>query len=277
VFYRKNIIVKFRNNNSKKGYKEKMFNRFNRLGVGAVLAEFLGTAAFVSVALVLTETTAVSYFIATSVAITLAVIVLMFGSVSGAYVNPAITFGMWTARRIGTLRAVSYIAAQMLGGLAAWQLYQYLTDKPLAAKPVAFNAHLWIAEVVGTLILSLGFAAAASRVFDALQSAIAYSGALFAGIIVASVSSAGLLNPALALGVRSWGATYILGPLVGALIGINLYYLLFAPAVAGSAAVATTAAATGAGGRRATSAKKPAASRGRTASSRSKTAASRRR
>lgn len=222
-----------------------MLNRFNRLSAGALLAEFLGTAAFVSVALVLTETTAVSYFIATSVAVTLAVIVLMFGGVSGAHVNPAITFGMWTARRIGTLRAVGYIAAQMLGGLAAWQLYQYLTDRPLAAKTVTFNVHLWLAEVVGTFILALGFAAAASRVFDALQSAVAYASALFVGIIVASVSSAGLLNPALALGVRSWGLTYILGPLVGGLVGINLYYLLFAPMVArpAVAAAATTTAA----------------------------------
>jgi aquaporin Z len=206
-----------------------MFNRFNRAGVGAVLAEFLGTAVLVSVALVLTETTAVSYFIATSLAVTLTVIVLAFGGVSGSHVNPAITFGMWTARRIGTLRAVAYIAAQMLGGLAAWQLYQYMVDKPLAAKTIHFDTRVWVAELVGTFILALGFSAAVSRVLDALQSAAVYSAALFVGIIVASVGSAGLLNPAMALGLRSWGTVYILGPLVGALLGVNLYYLLFAP------------------------------------------------
>jgi glycerol uptake facilitator-like aquaporin len=128
-----------------------MFKGFNRAGVGAVLAEFLGTATLVSVALVLTETTAVSYFIATSLAVTLTVIVLAFGGASGAHVNPAITFGTWTARRIGTLRAISYIAAQLLGGLAAWQLYQYLVDKPLAAKTVHFDTRIWVAEMVGTL------------------------------------------------------------------------------------------------------------------------------
>jgi hypothetical protein len=52
---------------------------------------------------------------------------------------------------------------------------------------------------------------------------------LFVGVIVASVGSAGLLNPALALGLRSWGTVYVLGPLVGGLLGVNLYYLLFAP------------------------------------------------
>jgi len=206
-----------------------MVRYFGRSGVAPVLAEFLGTATLTSVALVLTETTAVSYFIATSLAVTLTVIVLMFGGVSGSHVNPAITFGMWTARRIGTLRAVAYIAAQMLGGLAAWQLYQYLTDKPLAAKTVHFDTHVWVAELVGTFVLALGFSAAISRVLDTLQSAVVYSAALFVGIIVASVASAGLLNPALALGVRSWGTVYLLGPLVGGLLGVNIYYLLFAP------------------------------------------------
>jgi aquaporin Z len=195
-----------------------MFRGFNRLSVGAVLAEFLGTAILVSVALVLTETTAVSYFIATSLAVTLVVIVLAFGGISGAHVNPAITFGTWTARRIGTLRAIAYIAAQMLGGLAAWQVYQYLVDKPLAARTIHFDTRIWVAEMIGTFVLALGFTAAV------------YSAALFVGIIVASVGSAGLLNPALALGLRSWSTVYILGPLVGALIGVNLYYLLFAPA-----------------------------------------------
>jgi aquaporin Z len=207
-----------------------MFNRFNRAGVGAVLAEFIGTATLVSVALVLTETTAVSYFIATSLAVTLTVIVLVFGGVSGAHVNPALTFGMWTARRIGTLRSVAYIAAQLLGGLAAWQLYQYLVDKPVAAKTVHFDTRIWVAEMVGTFILALGFTAAISRVLDALQSAIAISAALFTGVIVASVGSAGFLNPAIALGLRSWGTVYVLGPLVGALLGVNIYYLFFAPA-----------------------------------------------
>jgi glycerol uptake facilitator-like aquaporin len=206
-----------------------MFKGFNRAGVGAVFAEFLGTATLVSVALVLTETTAVSYFIATSLAVTLTVIVLAFGGASGAHVNPAITFGTWTARRISTLRAISYIAAQLLGGLAAWQLYQYLVDKPLAAKTVHFDTRIWVAEMVGTFILALGFTAAVTRVFDALQSAVVYSAALFVGIIVASVGSAAFLNPAMALGLRSWGTVYILGPLVGGVLGVNLYYLLFAP------------------------------------------------
>jgi glycerol uptake facilitator-like aquaporin len=201
----------------------------NRSKVASTMAEFLGTTILVLVALVLVETTAVSYFIATSLALTLAVIVVLFGSVSGSHVNPAVTFGMWTARRIGTLRAVSYIAAQLLGGLAAWQVYQYLVDKDLPAKAVTFSTRVWLAEAVGAFILSMGMAAALARGFDAFQSALAAGTAIFAGIMIASVASAGFINPAIALGLRSWGTAYVLGPLVGGLVGVNIYMMLFAP------------------------------------------------
>jgi glycerol uptake facilitator-like aquaporin len=205
---------------------------FSRARVAPVLAEFLGTATLASVAIVLTETTGVSYFIGTSLALTLAAVYLFFSSVSGAHFNPAITFGMWAARRLGTLRAISYVAAQMLGGMVAWQLYEYLTDRPLAAKEVTFTAPIWVAEAVGTFILALGFTAAVSKVADNLQSAISYALSIFAGIMVASIASAGILNPALALGLRNWGTVYILGPLVGGLLGVTLYTYLFAPETA---------------------------------------------
>lgn len=199
----------------------------NRARVSTLLAEFLGTATLVMVALVLSETTAVSYFIATSVAATLAVVYMMFSAISGAHVNPAITFGLWTARRIRTLPAVGYILAQLLGGVAAWQLYQYFTDHTLAVRSSSFSLSIFVAEAVGTMILSLGFAAAVTRGFDTLQSALTYGTSLFVGILVAATAAAAYLNPALALGIRSFDWTYALAPLVGALVGVNLYTYLF--------------------------------------------------
>jgi glycerol uptake facilitator-like aquaporin len=196
---------------------------FNRSKIASLGAEFFGTAILVMVAIVLTETTAVSYFVGTSVALTLAVVYMLFGSISGGHFNPAITFGMWTARRIASLRAVSYIAAQMLGGLAAWQLYQYFTDKPLIARTVTYSTPMWLAEAVGTFVLAVGLTAAITRRFDALQSALTYGASLFVAVMIAATASAGFVNPAVALGVRSWGTVYVLGPLVGALVGVNLY------------------------------------------------------
>lgn len=202
----------------------------NRLRLATVGSEFLGTMVLVLVALVLTQTTQVSYFIATSVAVAIAMIYLVFGNITGAHVNPAITFGMWTARRISTLRAASYIVAQVLGAFCALELYVYLINKDLPTKTATYSTRVWVAEAVGTLILALGFSAAMTKMYDALASALAYGAALFVGIMVAATASAGYLNPAIALGVKSFNSMYILGPLVGALVGVNLYYWVFAPA-----------------------------------------------
>jgi glycerol uptake facilitator-like aquaporin len=216
----------------------------NRLGL--VTAEFLGAAIWTMVALVMSETTAVAYFIGTSVAVALAASYVMFNGISGAHFNPAITFGMWTARRVTTLRAVAYIIAQLLGGLAAWQLYQYLTNHTLPAKNGTFTGTVLLAEILGTLVLSMGFAVAIYKMLDSLQSAFAVGAALFTGILIASTASAAYLNPAVALGLRSFSAAYILGPLIGGLLGVNLFNWLFMgampmrPTIVRRSSVATT-------------------------------------
>ncbi len=202
---------------------------FTRSTIAALAAEFLGTMGLVMVALVMFNTTAVSFFVGTSVAVALGLMVLMFGPISGAHLNPAITFGLWTARRIASLKALGYIVVQLLAGLASWQLYEYLSGKTLSTKVVPWNTTVWLAEVIGTFVLGLAFAAAIAKGFELLNSALMLAGALFIGILIAATASAGLLNPAIALGLRTFNTTYVLGPLVGAVLGANLYTLLFAP------------------------------------------------
>lgn len=199
----------------------------NRTKIAALAAEFIGTALLVTVALVMTETTGVSYFVATSVAVALGAIVMFFGPVSGAHVNPAISFGMWTARKMGTLRALSYIVVQLLGGLAAWQLYEYLTERDVTAKTVTFSTEVLVAEIVGTAILAMAVTAAVVRGYETLQSALTIGTAIFTGVLVAAIASAGYINPAIALGEQAWSSVYVLGPLVGGLIGVNLFVYLF--------------------------------------------------
>ncbi len=206
--------------------------KINRANLALVLAEFLGTGLLVMVTLILSETTGVPYFIATSVTLTLALVYVLFGSVSGAHVNPAMTIGMWTARKISTLRGVGYIVAQFLGAVASWQLYQYLTHHTLAVKNTAWSTPMFIGELVGAAILAIGLTAALTKGLDTLTAAIAYGAAFFTGILVAATVSAGYLNPASALALRNFNAVYILGPLVGGIVGVNLYMWVFASAPA---------------------------------------------
>jgi glycerol uptake facilitator-like aquaporin len=219
--------------------------RVNRVAVAPVLAEFIGTGMLVMIALILGQTTAVSYFIATSLAIAAAAVFMLFSHISGAHTNPAITFGMWTARRIGTLRGITYVAAQLLGGIASWQLFQYLTNHTLTARSAAFSTPVWLAEVVGTAVLAMAFAAALSRRFDTYVSGVLVGAAYFVGIVIAATASSGFINPAIAMGSRAWSAAYVLGPLVGGLIGVNLYTYLTGDVVTRGRPVAARSAAAG--------------------------------
>jgi len=198
-----------------------------RVKIAPLVAEFLGTALWVMVALVMSETTAVSYFIATSVAVGLAVAYMTFYAVSGSHFNPAITFGMWTARRITTMRAVGYVIAQVIGGMVALWLYQYFVGHHLPTKTTHYTGQILLAEAVGTMVLAWGYAAAAYRAWEVTSAAVTVGAALFVGVLVAATASAGYLNPAVAVGLRSVSWAYVLGPLVGGLVGINLYNWLF--------------------------------------------------
>ena len=198
----------------------------SRANLAALTGEFLGTCILALVALVLSETTAVSYFIGTSVALALGVIYLMFRGVSGGHFNPAVTIGAWTAKAISTVRGIAYLIAQVAGGFAAYGLYSYMSHS-VTHKSVTYSFKIFLAEVIGTIILTLGFAAAKSKAVTPLSSAWTYATALFVGVIVASTASAGVLNPAVALGMRFWDWTYLVAPLIGGIIGINLYTYLF--------------------------------------------------
>ena len=203
---------------------------FGRKKIAMIVAEFLGTAILTLVVLAVSKSTiGIPYFVALAAGLTIATVTLMLGSVSGTHLNPAITIGLWSARRVKTIPAVVYIAAQLLGGGAAYLLYTYFIGQHWK-NAGQFDAQVLVAETVGAFIFSMGWAAAVYQKFGEMKSAAAVGAALALGIIVASAASGALLNPAVALGVRSWvWGTYVLGPILGAVIGFNLYAILFAP------------------------------------------------
>lgn len=78
--------------------------------------EFLGTFAIVYVILA----TGNPY----AIAATLAVAILIGGAISGGAFNPAAAVGMWMANKIGKADLVPYVLAQVLGGVAAYQVFR---------------------------------------------------------------------------------------------------------------------------------------------------------
>jgi len=205
-------------------------NFLTRKNTAMVVAEALGTAVLTAAILAVTRSAiGVPYFVALGVGLTMAMLVFMVGSASGAHVNPAVTIGLWSARKINTVKALVYIAAQFVGAAAAYSLYNYLV--PAGMQNIAGDNFEWtvlVAEMVGAFVFTFGVAAAVYQGFEGGKLAAAVGGSLAVGIIVAGIASNGIINPAAALGVDSWSKAYVVGPLIGGVLGVNLYALLFA-------------------------------------------------
>ena len=209
---------------------------FGRRKAAAVVGEFLGTATLAFTVLDVSRSTiGIPYFVA--LAAGLAVIVVGASFATEVHLNPAVTLALWTARRTKTLTAVVYIIAQMLGGWAAYGLYKYFMHGTVQHVSSGYQARILIAEAVGAFVFTLVAAAVWYEKVWGARRALVVGAAYAVGVIVASASSNGFINPAVAFGSNSWGwGTYVLGPVLGAVIGVNLYALLFSqsePALVG--------------------------------------------
>ncbi len=198
-----------------------------------LIAEFLGTAMLTLTVLVVgrmfgsgTE----AWYVAISAGAALALIVAKLGHVSGAHVNPAVTIGMWTLKKIPTTNAVVYIAAQMLGGASALLFYNYATnDTLISAGAAAFDWRVFWVEATGAAVFGAGIVAAITQKYEGMYAALTIGASLTAGALLASLASAGFLNPAVALGNNAWNKTLAIAPVVGMVVGMNIYAELLAP------------------------------------------------
>jgi glycerol uptake facilitator-like aquaporin len=149
--------------------------------------------------------------------------------VSGGHFNPAITLGLLSLRKVSFVRAIGYLVVQVAGAVAAWQLYEYLTERTLRNTSTPFDWRIVIAEAIGALIFGFAVAAVVMQKVEGWQAAATIGTGLFLGITVAGLGSAGIINPAVAVGVRSFDMNYFLGPVIGAIVGMNLYAYAVGP------------------------------------------------
>ena len=219
---------------------------FGRRKVAMVVAEFLGTGLLALVVLsVQRSTIGIPYFVAIAAGLAVATLSLVLSAISGAHLNPAITIGLWSARKVRSIPAATYVVAQLLGGWAAYGVYTYFVNSSLQKIGGHYTSRVLIAEAVGAFIFAFVWAAVAAQ---RLAASIVGAG-LALGIIVAAAASIGILNPAVAIAERAWVVTgsvgwltYALGPVIGGVVGFNLYQLLFATPETAAAVVTSSSA-----------------------------------
>jgi len=156
----------------------------------------------------------------------LGLFVYTIGSLSGSHVNPSITLGLFSLKKISSRDTICYIAAQAVGAGLAFLAAKAAGVTPAAAVP-AFSWGVLVAEAVGTFFFAFGVAAVASGRTHAELSGVIVGGSLLSGIILAGLlGSAGVLNPAVAIPLNMFNLAYVLGPIIGAVIGMQAYKFL---------------------------------------------------
>lgn len=236
-----------------------------------ILAEIIGTFVLTLIAILTLQQVAPLY-----VGLTLTVLVLALGAASGSHVNPAVTFGLWSVRKLETKLVPVYWVAQFVGAILAVLIIGAF-GKGYGLDFSNFGTINWGilgVEAVGTAIFLFGLVAVISNTaLSQLAKAFGIGLSLTIGLLASSslytalqggadTSKANVsdiktvpreylvkgtvLNPAVALAVTEntpsqlsgysaaktetkysrLGLEVILGTLIGAALGANLYLLV---------------------------------------------------
>ncbi|MBP7760842.1 aquaporin [Candidatus Saccharibacteria bacterium] len=163
-------------------------NLSNDLNGVEVIGEMLGTFLLVSI---VTATGGNAFL----VGIALIVIVAMLFNVSGAHVNPAVSFGFWAMRRISAVKMFFYWMAQFVGAIAAILAVSAFSGDKVNISLASFTQWDWYvvaAELLGASVFMFGIAAAVTRGKNDSERGLGIGLALFLALLV----SGGLLQQA---------------------------------------------------------------------------------
>ena len=188
------------------------------------LAEALGTMALT---LVVALSIVTKFPVATPIlaGLVLMLFVYSIGHISGTHINPAVTLGLWSIKKIKTNEAVAYIISQFIGASVALFLVANTVGSPQLT--LSGSWLIGLAEALGTFFFAFGIASVVYGKTTAVMSGVVIGGSLLLGItIAATLGSNGVLNPAVAFGIHSFNWMYLLGPIVGSILGMQAYKYL---------------------------------------------------
>ena len=201
-----------------------------------IAAEFLGTFALVFAgtgAIVINDVsggTITHIGIALTFGLVVLAMIYTLGDISGAHLNPAVTFGFYSARRFSARDVLPYILAQCAGALLASGILKLLFPAHQnlgATHPAGSAMQTFVLETVLTFLLmfvvlnvSTGAKEKGATAGIAIGAVIGLE-AMFAGPITgASMNPARSFAPALLSGQMADLWIYLAAPVLGALVAV---------------------------------------------------------
>lgn len=143
----------------------------------AMLAELFGTFVLAAVALMIGDPVIVGF--------TLVGLVLGTAAISGAHLNPAVSFGLWSIKKISAARMLAYWVMQFLGAALAMVLIKGLKgDIGMNINFFTTDWYIILAEIIGMAVFSFAIAAAVNRKLADAAGAICIGFGLMIGLYV---------------------------------------------------------------------------------------------
>ncbi|HIJ50647.1 MAG TPA: MIP family channel protein [Nitrospinae bacterium] len=162
--------------------------------------------------------------------------VYVFGHISGAHFNPAVTIALWINNQIDSEKALGYIASQLFGSiLAAIYLLLVFTDKPgnlgsqTLAPGVLFSQGILIEAILTFFLVFVIYGVAVDERAPKGVYGVAIGMTLAFCILAGGTVSGASLNPARSFGPALISGTwanhlvYWIGPILGG-IGAGILY-----------------------------------------------------
>jgi aquaporin Z len=189
--------------------------------------------------------------VALAFGLTLLTMAFAIGGISGCHINPAVTVGLWAARRFPARDVLPYIAAQVVGGIVAGGVLYIIASGQAGfttANGFASNGYgehspgqysllaCAVCEVVMTLVFIFIIAASTDKRVVAGFAPIPIGLALTLIHLISIPVTNTSVNPARSTGVAiyvgGWAVAQLwlfwVAPIVGGAIGGKLYNALFA-------------------------------------------------
>jgi aquaporin TIP len=174
------------------------------------------------------------------------------GHISGGHYNPAVTFGLWLGGKIGAVKAVGYIAAQIFGAIVAALFLRLIFNSAIRDATnfgipsinyandgdllIVGRAHGFVLEAILTFFLMyVIYGTAVDRrgphAIAALAIGLTITMDIFIGgpLTGAAMNPSRYLGPAIVDGTFKDGWLYILGPALGAAVAAVLQSYILIP------------------------------------------------
>ena len=146
--------------------------------------------------------------------------VYTIGAISGAHINPAVTIGLYSIKKMKHHDAVVYLISQFLGAIVAIVVIGAILPGSSTGVQADDSLLIVIAEFLGAAFLVFGISSVVYKRAHEAASGLVIGGSLLIGIFAAGlIGSNGVLNPAVAIGISSVSLSYLVAPIVGGVAG----------------------------------------------------------